>query len=310
MNNKTLLEIPVNEISPNPHNPRLFFDEEELNDLKESILKVGVLVPITVYESRNPTATSKYVLLDGERRWRCAKELGNLFIKANVIDEPEDVTQNILYMFNIHGFKREWEVFPTALKLEVLMKEIGTKENVVASATGLKPAMIRDCKKLLWYPKKYRNFLLDRDQKISVGFFIELYPIALRLSSESEYMPGVGLENFIDTMIEKFKSGSIFTDVKELRVIRKCFSYYDSKSNSFEFLNRMKYFIENLNEPIEIFEIADTDLDKQKNNLVKQVSLLSSLLSDIDPNLLSELSFVNQLNILKERLLKLLEKID
>jgi ParB/RepB/Spo0J family partition protein len=310
MNNKTLLEIPVNEISPNPHNPRLFFDEEQLSDLKESIAKVGVLVPITVFESKSPTTTSRYVLLDGERRWRCAKELGNPSIKANIIDEPEDVTQNILYMFNIHGFKREWEVFPTALKLEVLMKELGSKENVLASTTGLGRDMIRNCKKLLWYPKKYRNYLMDRDPKISVGFFTELYPIALRLSSEKEYLPNGGLEVFVDAMIEKFKLGTIFTDVKELRVIRKCFSYFDSRSNPFEFLNRMKYFVENINEPIEIFEIADSDLDKQKNNIVKQVSLLSSLLSDLDPDLLSELSFVAQLNLLKERLLKLLEKID
>jgi ParB/RepB/Spo0J family partition protein len=124
MRTNTLQEIFVDEISANPQNPRLFWDEDLLSDLKESISKVGVLVPITVFENSKPNAKTKYVLLDGERRWRCTKELGITKIKANIIDEPEDITQNILYMFNIHGFRREWEIFPTALKLDILIKEL------------------------------------------------------------------------------------------------------------------------------------------------------------------------------------------
>lgn len=310
MRTNTLQEIRVDEITPNPHNPRLFWDEDQLADLKESISKVGVLVPITVYENKQENAQSKYVLLDGERRWRCTKELGLKTIKANIIDEPEDITQNILYMFNIHGFKREWEIFPTALKLDVLMKELGTKESVLASSTGLKISMIRDCKKLLWYPKKYRNILMDRDAKISTGFFIELYPIAYRLSSENDYLPGEGLEYFIDTIIEKFRLGNSFVDVKEMRVIRKCISYFDSKNNSYEFLNRLKYFLENLDEPISTFEILDSDLEKQRNNLIRQISTLSNLINEIDPELLSDSSFLGQITTLKDRIIKLIEKID
>jgi ParB/RepB/Spo0J family partition protein len=310
MRTNTLQEIRVDEITPNPHNPRLFWDEDQLADLKESISKVGVLVPITVYENKQENAQSKYVLLDGERRWRCTKELGLKTIKANIIDEPEDITQNILYMFNIHGFKREWEIFPTALKLDVLMKELGTKESVLASSTGLKISMIRDCKKLLWYPKKYRNILMDRDSKISTGFFIELYPIASRISSENDYLPGEGLEYFIDTMIEKFRLGNSFVDVKEMRTIRKCISYFDSKNNPYEFLNRLKYFLENLDEPISTFEILDSDLEKQRNNLIRQISTLSNLIYEIDPELLSDSSFLDQITILKDRIIKLIEKID
>ena len=310
MENKTLQEIPVDQISANPQNPRLFWDQEQLEDLKESILKVGVLVPITVFESKQPNSESKYVLLDGERRWRSTKELGILKIKANIIDEPEDITQNILYMFNIHGFRREWEIFPTALKLEVLMKQLGTKENILASSTGLKVSMIRDCKKLLWYPKKYRNILMDRDPKISTGFFIELYPIALRLSSENNYSPSNGLEYFIDTIIEKFKAGNTFLDVKQLRTIRKCFSYFDSKNNSSEFLNRMKYFLENGDEPLEVFDLNDADLEKQGQNFLKQISILSSAIADLNPDLLSDSYFIDQIILLKDRLIKILEKIE
>ena len=55
-----------------------------------------------------------------------------------MIDEPEDVTQNILFMFNIHHYRREWELFPTALKLEQLIKATGTdQESVLTSFTEL-----------------------------------------------------------------------------------------------------------------------------------------------------------------------------
>ena len=182
MEKKTLFKIPIDEIAPNPHNPRLIFDPQELDELKKSISKVGILVPITVYENAKRFPKAKYVLLDGERRWRCAKELGIEVISANIIDEPEDVTQNILFMFNIHHFRREWELFPTALKLEVIIKKLGTdQESVLSEFTWVKRSTIRRCKVLLWYPAKYRDTLTEKGGRISTDFFIELYPKSMLL---------------------------------------------------------------------------------------------------------------------------------
>jgi len=115
MENKTLREIKVSEIAPNPYNPRLVFGPSELNELKNSISKVGILVPLTVYQNTKDLPKENYIILDGERRWRCATEIGLETIPANVIDEPKDITQNILFMFNIHHFRKEWALFPTAL---------------------------------------------------------------------------------------------------------------------------------------------------------------------------------------------------
>ena len=77
---------------------------------------------------------------------------------SNIIDEPSDDTQNILYMFNIHHFRKEWALFPTALKLETVIEKIGTdQESILADFTGVSRSMIRRCKTLLWFPKKYRD---------------------------------------------------------------------------------------------------------------------------------------------------------
>ncbi|MFN6084313.1 MAG: ParB/RepB/Spo0J family partition protein, partial [Fluviicola sp.] len=94
---RTLFNVKVSDISANPFNPRLIFDPDDLNELKKSISKVGILVPVTVYRNKKNFPKTPYILLDGERRWRCSQELGIDEIPANIIDEPSDDTQNILY---------------------------------------------------------------------------------------------------------------------------------------------------------------------------------------------------------------------
>ena len=96
-------EIPIDRIKPNPHNPRILFDDEPMQILKESIERLGVLVPVTVY--RPESNPDSFVLLDGERRWRCASELRLQEIPAIIIKEPNE-TYNILTMFHIHKRSR------------------------------------------------------------------------------------------------------------------------------------------------------------------------------------------------------------
>jgi len=64
MENKTLLSIEPEDISPNPHNTRLVFDEEGMLELKKFISKVGILVPLTVYKNERIVPKTTYILLD------------------------------------------------------------------------------------------------------------------------------------------------------------------------------------------------------------------------------------------------------
>src|SRR6266516_3702437 len=76
--------IPTESLVPNPHNPRVLFDREPLTVLKESIDKVGILVPLTVFWSE---AQRQYVILDGQRRWMCAQELELAEVPVNQVVE-------------------------------------------------------------------------------------------------------------------------------------------------------------------------------------------------------------------------------
>ena len=68
----SLLEIPITNIRPNPHQPRTHFDEESLSSLTASIRELGVLQPVLV----RAVGEDQYELIAGERRWRAARRAG------------------------------------------------------------------------------------------------------------------------------------------------------------------------------------------------------------------------------------------
>lgn len=127
-------------IKRNPENPRLIFRVEELKALEESISQQGILVPLTLYQNGR-----ELVLLDGERRWRCAIKLGMATVP--VIQQPKpDKLQNIMMMFAIHNARKDWDPLPTAYKLRDLenlfQKRHGRqpKESELAELASLMPA--------------------------------------------------------------------------------------------------------------------------------------------------------------------------
>ena len=138
--------IRTDDLEPNPHNPRRLFDPEPLNTLKESIAKVGILVPLTVYWSKSRKV---WVILDGQRRWICAQNLRLKTVPANEVAEPS-LVQNIVTMFQIHRLREDWELMPTALTLDILMSALKERrDGRLAELTGLDRAVVVRCKKLL-----------------------------------------------------------------------------------------------------------------------------------------------------------------
>jgi ParB family chromosome partitioning protein len=151
-----LSNIPPDQIIRNQFNPRLKFDEKKIKILKDSIAKNNVLVPITVFWD---SEKEKYRLIDGERRWRCSKELGLETIPAVVIPEP-DAETNLLRMFSIHHLREQWSLIATALKLEQLMDMTKTEDTKqLSTLTGMSTVKVNHCKRILSYPKKYQDII-------------------------------------------------------------------------------------------------------------------------------------------------------
>lgn len=175
-----LADIAVDSIEPNEDNPRLSFRQGELEELQESIRQYGVQVPISVFKRG-----ARYVLIDGERRWRCARKLNLRTIPALVQAEPGPL-ENLLLMFNIHALREQWDLLTIALKLPnvrtLLRSELGRipTESELAVRTGLSRSVIRRCRLLMDLPRKYHELLLKEQQKpkskqtLSEDLFIEI----------------------------------------------------------------------------------------------------------------------------------------
>jgi ParB family transcriptional regulator, chromosome partitioning protein len=209
--------LPTGKLKPNPHNPRMLFDREDLDVLRASIARVKILVPLTVYQEKS---TGDYVILDGQRRWMCAKDVGLKTVPVNAVAEPT-LVQNIVTMFQIHKLRKDWELMPTALKLELLMRELKEKnEKRLAELTGLDEAVVVRCKKLLSFEKHYQDMMLDAnpDKRVKADFFIELYPV--RNDRNVKKFPWFNKNQFTASMLAKVEAKGIKA-VTDFRIVKQ-----------------------------------------------------------------------------------------
>jgi ParB family transcriptional regulator, chromosome partitioning protein len=93
-----LRDVPINDIEPNPHQPRQHFEEEALVDLAASIREIGVLQPILV----RPVDGNRYQLIAGERRWRAAKRAGLDMIPAIIRHTADLSSMEQALVENLH----------------------------------------------------------------------------------------------------------------------------------------------------------------------------------------------------------------
>ena len=91
-------EIPINQISPNPRQPRTVFDETALNELISSIKSIGILQPPVVRK----VSDNKYELIMGERRYRAAKAAGLTSIPVIIRQTPDNELLRDALIENIH----------------------------------------------------------------------------------------------------------------------------------------------------------------------------------------------------------------
>lgn len=216
---KGLREIPVAEIRKNDANPRIHFTPEEMERLTESIDRKGILVPIVVYEEEDG-----FVLTDGERRWRCAKELGFEMIPAIITDAPS-AEENLVQMFNIHMVREAWKDMPTAKALGRIITESGIEDNrELADVTGLSVERIKRLKHALTLPPEYQDYIDNGD--IPLNFFWELKRNVIDPLASKR--PGLAAEfgdnEVLNSFVAKRLSG-VISDVVSLRLVAPIINY-------------------------------------------------------------------------------------
>jgi len=257
-------------LHPNPHNPRMLFDRLPLATLEESIKKVGILVPLTVYWD---SKKKYFVILDGQRRWICAKQLKLNNVPVNQVAEPS-LVQNIVTMFQIHKLREDWELMPTALKLELLMKELNEKrETKLAELTGLNKAVVVRCKKLLSFSKKYQDLMLDPnpEKRVKADFFIELFPVITDRMIKK--MPQHSRDTLTKQMLEKYKAGGL-KSVTDFRIVKQHISNARKASKNNEIVKRFQEFAEDPTLTVEHLEIKSVNVSASTRKLLRDIDRL------------------------------------
>ncbi len=296
--------IPTADLQPNPHNPRVLFDKEPIGILRSSIDKVGILVPLTVYRAKGQ---AKFTILDGQRRWICAQELGLRTVPANLVAEP-DVVQNIVTMFQIHKLRADWELMPTALKLEVLMDRLQERRpRRLAELTGLDQAVVTRCKKLLSYPRKYQELMLDPDpnKRLKADFFIELYAVVTDRAVNK--MDWFSRDKFTQRMLERYMDPeSDLKAVTNFRLLKQHVNNARRAGRLRELSRRLRDYSEDTSVPMTHLKIRAASVSASVRALLRHIEKIEGLLSGVDAQeYYGEESLWNAL----ERLMKLIRSL-
>lgn len=154
-------EVDVTSISPNPRQPRTMFDEETLQELAESISKLGVIQPITVRKNDDGT----YFLISGERRWRASQIAGLETIPAYVRDVDDHTLLEMALVENIQ--REDLNAIEVAVSLQQLIDEYNLTQDSLAGRVGKKRSTIANYLRLLKLPHKIQ--LAIREELISMG---------------------------------------------------------------------------------------------------------------------------------------------
>jgi ParB/RepB/Spo0J family partition protein len=220
-----LRHIAVDLVDRNPENPRILFRPAELAELQESIRRHGIQVPVSVYKSGR-----RFVLIDGERRWRCALRLNIRTIPAIVQEEPSRL-DNLLLMFNIHALREQWDLLTIALKLPTIVDLLKGKlgrapnERELAQETGLSRAIIRRSRLLVELPDEHKRTILEElkkpkeAQKLTEDFFIEM---ERSLKTVEKVFPDL-VRNKVairKNLVEKYSSG-VIKNITDFRSVSK-----------------------------------------------------------------------------------------
>jgi ParB family chromosome partitioning protein len=270
--------IATEKLKANPHNPRKLFDRQDLHVLEQSIARVGILVPLTVYKE---SKTGTYVILDGQRRWICAQNISLKEIPVNEVAEPT-LVQNIVTMFQIHKLRLDWELMPTAIKLELLMHEMQErKEKRLAELTGLDEAVVVRCKKLLSYNKRFQDLMLDAnpDKRVKADFFIELYPV--RNDREVVKFSWYNKDKFTDAMLKKSEQGGL-KSVTEFRVVKQYINNAVKADKVPAISKRLKEYADEPTLPSDHLNIDSAAVAAEAKKVLKAVNTLYQQVSDIE----------------------------
>ncbi|MGY1826745.1 ParB/RepB/Spo0J family partition protein [Blastococcus sp. SYSU DS0541] len=146
-----LREVSVDDVVPNPKQPRQVFDDEALEELTHSVKEFGLLQPIVVRESEG----GRYELIMGERRLRAARAAGLGTVPAIVRDTTDDAMLRDALLENIH--RVQLNPLEEAAAYQQLLEEFGATHEELAQRIGRSRSQVTNTIRLMKLPVKVQT---------------------------------------------------------------------------------------------------------------------------------------------------------
>ena len=153
--------LPIYKVEPNPNQPRHDFDEEELQNLSDSIAEHGVVQPLTVRQLES----GYYQIIAGERRWRAARMAGLNEIPAVIIEADDKKAMELALIENLQ--RQDLNPVEEALGYQSLIQEYGLTQEETAKRVGKSRPSVANALRLLGLCPDVMEYL--RSGELSAG---------------------------------------------------------------------------------------------------------------------------------------------
>lgn len=147
-----LIEVSVDDVSPNPDQPRRTFDEEELEELADSIRQNGILQPLVVRERGGA-----YQIVAGERRYQAARRAGLERVPVVVRAVADDELMRLALIENLQ--RSDLNPIEAAMGYQVLMEQNGLTQEEVGKLVSKSRSAVANTLRLLELPEEVRSYV-------------------------------------------------------------------------------------------------------------------------------------------------------
>lgn len=153
-------EIDIDQLRPNPDQPRIKFSRESLEELAASIRETGVIQPLVVVPEED-----HYLIIVGERRWRAAQLAGLKKVPALIRHLSREKQLEISLIENLQ--REDLNPLEIARVYKRLVEEIGLTHEEIATRVGKDRSSVTNYLRLLSLPPKIQDYL--EENKFSMG---------------------------------------------------------------------------------------------------------------------------------------------
>jgi len=225
-------EVKIDELRPNPYQPRKYFDAEKLEELSLSIKEHGILQPIIVKKD-----IQGYIIIAGERRFRASKQAGVATIPAIVREYSDDLMMQHALIENLQ--REDLNPIEEAKSYRLIMQKLNLTQEKFAEKIGKSRTYVTNMMRLLNLPEFVTDAIEERSismghAKILAGLKDEEKVLKLAILVKEEQISVRELEELLKKDLkpsnEKVKKKA--TENKQLKMLESNLNtYFGTKVN-------------------------------------------------------------------------------